>query len=477
MKIRATSVVRRQAHFLLASAVRLPAAGAALTAVFLLLPAPRAQGVQDLLASGLKLVEAGKIEEALAAFDLFKQRDPKDIRPYIYSGAAMMKAGRKKDADIELHQATDLKPASAKDALAYAKALEELEQEEAALDALAPWRDKPDLSAEGLSVLSRLYYQCRKFDEALAALEKYAARNPGDSKIDFRRGQIQLQMGSLEPALTSFEKAIRIDPKDASAFYEMAQTLRFGNNLEAAKRIGLMALELDAGNAEYLHFLGLVCGGLKQYAEAIRYFEQAGRSPKRFSRIYFDLGNAYRLSGNQENARKALATYRELHDREESQRNRTATATQLVNQGMQQISKGEVGEGRQSLMRVLETDPDNWQARILLIKIYLSSHKEAMALPHLERVLELDPQSSEANFLMALYWYALRDMERALTYARKSKALRPGHADLRHMMGNLLLGFGKKKEALEEYAAAAKLMPERADFRASYEALAKEVVP
>ncbi|MEE8586496.1 MAG: tetratricopeptide repeat protein, partial [Acidobacteriota bacterium] len=322
-----------------------------------------------------------------------------------------------------------------------------------------------------------LYYRQKRAKEGLRALEKFAARKPSDPRIHLRRGQLYIYLEEFEKALAWLEEAVWADPESGPAHFEMARTLRYGNNLEAAQRIALKAVALEPENAQYLHLLGIICDGLKQSAAAVPYLERAAAAPDAFARIYFDLGNALRKSGDRAEARKALENYRELLTANEAQANRFKTVQALINQGQLQIRNGAVGEARTAFLRVLETEPDNWFGHNFLAKIYLSSGAPKLALPHLEQLQQTAPDNSEGNFLWAFYWHQLGDSAQAAPYAEKSKTWRPSDPELRNLLGNIYYRLGRKNEALEEYSAAFKLAPQRADFKANYETLARKLRP
>ncbi len=445
--------------------------------LLLFVPAWAAEPDDRLLTEGLEAVEASDFGRALQLFDQFKQKHPDDFRPYLYSARAMIRAGQLRDAGLELDDASQHQSSDPRQLLEYARARDQLGHAREAARVLSEVEDDPGLPPEGLWLLADVYYRLKEAKSAQRAFEKFASRRPTDPRIHLRRGQIFIYLEEFEKALTSIEEAVWASPGSAEGHFEMARTLRYGNNLEAARGAARKAVDLEPENPEYLHMLGIVCDGLKDHLEAVRHLEKAAESPRAFARIYFDLGNALRRAGETARAQQALQKYRELHSRQEDEANRRKIVEALVNQGQLRLRDGAVGEARSSFLRIVEVEPDNWLAHSFLSKIYLSSGTPHLARSHLDQLSRIDPDSSEGAFLEAFYWQQQRDFSKALEAGRRSRQLRPGDPETRNLLGNVYWSLGQLKPALDEYAAAVALAPERFDFKANYETARRKLNP
>ncbi|MFQ5737667.1 MAG: tetratricopeptide repeat protein [Acidobacteriota bacterium] len=428
----------------------------------------------DGLIRGIELARDGRLPEALLAFDRFKQSNPRDARSYIYSGRALIEAGRLEDAQNELQKAARLELPSARAALAYARAVDAVGwSSDTAIEALSRFKDSPRLEAEGLWFLSDLYYRQRRTAEALGVLEAFSRRRPKDPRIDLRRAEIHFREGKYKESLRYFQRVVVATPDNAAAQYGLGQATWMVRGTEDAKEPLLKAVQLKPTDAGYLHTLGLICFKLGDEKEAIRYLERAGAAPDPPVQVFFDLGNAYRKAGNPGAARKALEQYEKRYAGDEARKNQRAVVEQLLNQGQRQLDSGAVFEAVKSFRRVIETDSSHWQAHSFLAKIYLSSRRAPLALPHLRRMLEIAPENSEGSFLMAFYLSDLGDYKKALSYARKSKQLLPGNAELRNLLGNIYLALDRRDLALEEYRAAMRLEPDNTAFRMNYASVSR----
>ncbi len=401
-------------------------------------------------------------------FDLAKQQNPKDARPYILSGKALVAAGRPEDAQNELQQVARFKLGHPGDALAYAQALQGVGWLGRATQALSVWADSAQLESEGLWLLADLYYRQRLHEEARRTLERFAARRPDDPRLDFRRAEVHLLAADHGQAVRLLRRLAEARPSDAAVQHLLGRAMWLADGRADSKRPLLKAVELEPANPSFLHTLGLVCFKLGHNDQAIRCLEQATALPEVLSEVYFDLGNAYRKAGDSAKARAVLAHYQELHGAEEAAGNRARTVEQLLNQGLRQFDQGALEEARKSFLRLLEMEPGHWQAHSFLAKAYLSLRQLRQARSHIERMLEINPDNSEGSFLMALILYLQRDPQGALPYARKSKALLPGNPELRNLLGNIYLSLGEREAALQEYKAAMSLAPGNSSFQSNY---------
>jgi superkiller protein 3 len=429
---------------------------------------------KDHLAAGKELAEAGDFDRALIAFDQFKQENSGDIRPYLRSGLALIDAGRLRDAEGEFSGAMVIGPKTADHALALASGLEKLERPVIASNVLSPFKSNPGLDPKGLWLLTELYQRQRRFDEALQALKAYETRARSNSERTYLlRGQIQLEAGQLEAAMSSFENVVQQNSRSAPAFDGLGQVCRLGNNPEAAERMSQRAVELEPRNPEYLHNLGIALKELGRNEEAVAALERASKSNPKTSRFYFDLGDAYRKVGRMPEAQKVMVKYQELLAVQLAEQE----LTQKLVEGEELLEAGKMEPAMQVFQQVLESDRQNWTAHNRLAKMYFTKGQLQPAYAHLKALLEIDPECSETQFLTAFYWYAKKDLDRSMAHAERAKRLRPGNADLRNLLGNLYFVQGNRNQALAEYAAATKLAPERKEFRIMYESVAGKPEP
>lgn len=420
------------------------------------------------LDEGIKLLAEAHYIEAVNAFNRFKQTAPQDPRPYFYSGIALTQAGRLSAAASELKEAVRLAPNRPEYLVFQASVLSQLKQNGEALSALAIIEKEgatKQLEPAWLKVLAEAYFRLEKFDDSLRTLELLGERSPDDASVDFDRGKVLILKGSPDLALESFKKSVEKSTQNPAAYFELGKLLYQHNELADAKKALLEAVKLNQKDPEYLYKLGVVCLALGEVDEAIEYLKRAEPSASAFPEIYFALGRAYQKRGDRARGDTYRRKFQEISSANREKEDQNRAAEKFIAQGERQLDQGNTTAARVLFEQAVQADPHRWDAHGYLAEMLLSSSDWQLAYQHLVKMKEIDPDSVVGNYLMATYWYKSKQYEWALVYAEKVKISRPGNSELRNLLGNIYLELGQKQKALQEYEAAVRLAPDRADFR------------
>lgn len=163
--------------------------------------AAKADQVSGEFKAAFELVQAGKLDEAKAAYEALLAKEPGLAQAHFNLGYI---AGQKKDW-----------PAAE---AAYQKALEL----------------KPDYS-EAYGALAEAYQAQGDAAKATAYLTKAASDHPDDGKLQYKLGIFMLNQGKYAEASAAFEKAQALDPTNAELYYQLG-TIYVGQN-NAAKAV------------------------------------------------------------------------------------------------------------------------------------------------------------------------------------------------------------------------------------------------
>jgi len=429
---------------------------------------------EDRLEEGFRHLSQGRLEEALHAFTDFKQTAPQDFRPYFYSGIALTELGRLSAAASEILEAVRLAPDRAECRVFQANVLQKLKQREEAVRALEFFDEgaRPEqLDTAWLRLLADVYFKLEKIDQTLRALDLLAQRDPRDARVDLDRGLVYVVVGKPNVALDHFKKSISKSKENPLAYFELGKILYQRNELDAAKQALSEAVRLREDHPEYLYKLGMVCLARGEVEEALGYLKQAEPAAGAFPEIYFALGRAYQRKGNQSTGNKYRRKFEEAMAAERKEKERMSLANRLLSRGETQLDRGNTAEARSLFEQAIQADPNRWEPHGYLAEMFLASGDLKLAYPHLVKMEEIDPDSAVGNFLAATYWYRLKDFGRARDYAEKVKRSRPGNSEVRGLLGKVYLELGQKEKALREFEAAARLAPDRAEFREQLERL------
>lgn len=145
----------------------------------------------------------------------------------------------------------------------------------------------------------------RNFPLAGVHYSKALKADPTRNSVRLKLGQILLQQGLLDAALTQFQDLQTRAPKSAPAHQGVGQVyLHQGKLLEAEAALG-QAIALDPSNWLSHSLLGLVYDQEERHHDAITAYQGALAIHPREPGILNNLGLAYALSGDHENAIRA----------------------------------------------------------------------------------------------------------------------------------------------------------------------------
>ena len=90
----------------------------------------------------------------------------------------------------------------------------------------------------------------RIYDRALHDFNKAVELDPQDATAYLNRGLTYYNQGSYTPAMKDFDQAIRLDPDDAEAVYHKACVLALLGNDDAAVTWLTQSIQLDEAKRE-----------------------------------------------------------------------------------------------------------------------------------------------------------------------------------------------------------------------------------
>ncbi len=132
------------------------------------------------------------------------------------------------------------------------------------------------------SQLGIAYHNLKRYDEAIQALQKSAALNPGQSttseflgKAFLAKGAQALEGKQYAQALDLLRKARDFNSKDGYVYYNMAEALLFQKNYPEAEKSLIQAQDLLPKNPDVLVRLGLVYEKQKKWDAALNAYQKA----------------------------------------------------------------------------------------------------------------------------------------------------------------------------------------------------------
>lgn len=373
------------------------------------------QAGQDPAAEGLKALDAGNHEAAIALFTKAVQADAADYSAHFHLGLAYSLAGRDAEAEASYRKVLELKPG-----LVQAQAN-----------------------------LATILLREKKSREAVPLLEAAALAKPENARYQLLLGDALLDSGDAPKAAQAYQAALTADPKSAGAEIGMARALLLQSRLGEAEPHFRRAVDLDPSFKPALLQLGEAYETAGKTDEAVAIYTQfpenaaarerigrmlvsAGRSKEAIAHLEWvvqnaptsasrvTLAQAYRAGGETE---KALATLRAAVDAEPG------------NTDLRMIYGRELRDARmfrdaaQQFYMVTQAKPNSIEAWSEFAAMLVSLERFPQAIGALNQIRDLGGETAGHVYLRAIVLDRIQDLKGALAayehYLSMSQGVNP----------------------------------------------------
>ena len=228
-----------------------------------------------------KGIALGKLEryvEAIASYDQVIAIKPDKYEPFYNKGTALNKLRLYKEAIVAFDQSLALNPDDQIASCLFlikGSVLRILGRDEEAITAfdqsLAVEPDDPRVFFNKGVALRDL----RRYEEAISAFDQAIAINLEYHEAFFIKGAVLFQLGRDEEAITAFDQALAIKPEYPEAFFIKGMALRFVERYVEAIAAFDQALAIKPDDQDALNNKGNALGNLGRYEEAIAAYDRA----------------------------------------------------------------------------------------------------------------------------------------------------------------------------------------------------------
>ena len=289
-------------------------------------------------------------------------------------------------------------------------------------------------------------------EEGIEMIQAILAEDPTITDAHFALGNLYYQQRRFREAIPAFRKALDLKPDDSFTVINIANSYQALGEYDAAERFVLDYIQKGFEDAQLLFLLGNLSVNRGDTDKAVGYFEQClARNPQSASAhnslavIYLDRGDldraeehlrvAMSINPRLTNVRYNMAQLLEKRGRpqeamdnylgeiQDSPKNYKA----LFNLSRLYRLAGREEDERQTLLRTVEADPDFPLAYFYLARIYLNRGERYQdAVDLVKKGIGLKPETSElplGYFLLADLYNRLGDPALSEDYARKGREI------------------------------------------------------
>jgi protein O-mannosyl-transferase len=306
--------------------------------------------------------------------------------------------------------------------------------------------------------LGNVLLQNGRVDEAVTHFRKAMEIQPDDAGIHNNLGNALLRKGQVVEAIGQYEEALRLRPDFAEAHYNLGSVLLQKGRVDEAITHFQKAVEIQPDDAGIHISLGNALLQKGRVDEAITHFQKAVEIQPDDAGTHNNLGNALYQKGQVD---KAVTHYRKALEIQ------PGYAEARNNFGNTLLQKGQLDEAIAQFQRVLEIQPGFAMAHYNLGTAFLRNGQLDGAIAHYQRALEIRPDYAEAHINLGSAHLQKGQLDEALAHFQKAIELRPELPGIYYNLGLVLLRKGRVDEAIAHFQKAIEGRPDSADARNS----------
>jgi len=309
------------------------------------------------------------------------------------------------------------------------------------------------LGYAGLGESYRLKYQLDKdpkwTEQALAYGTKATQLNASLAPTYVTLGRIHIATSKVDLALTEFQKALELDPRNSEAITGEATAYEHAGRFADAEATYKKAIALRPDYWDGYNSLGNFYDSRGRYDEAIAQYQRAIELTPDNPVAYSNLGAAYLDSGDSKKFPQAEAAL---------QKSITLAPSYpaYANLGFMYESQQRYADAAAACEKALQMNDKDYLVWANLAAAYedLNQASKAAAarereLSLLEQVVQQNPRDAGARSRLAFIYAQKKQRDKALSEIQASVALSPGDSDVLENVGETYELLGDRKQAVQ----------------------------
>ena len=289
-------------------------------------------------------------------------------------------------------------------------------------------------------------------------------------------GSSSVQIGMLDKAINSFQKALLLQPNNAEIYNNIGVAFKeknmFGKAIEAYDK----AIYINPNYAEAFYNKGVANQDRGNLEEAIKAYASAIQFNPNYAAAFSNMGNALRDQGKLDEAKvsinkaislqpnypiaytnlgNVLKDLRKFKESVEAHKKSIALKPNnpiaYNNMGIALKEQGKLDKAILAYQKAISLKPDYADPFSNIGNILKDQNKLDKALEAFKQALLIEPNHVEAYNNMGITFQDLGKLENAIMAYKKSILLKPDYAEAHENLSYSLLNYGRIKEGLDEY--------------------------
>ncbi len=281
---------------------------------------------------------------------------------------------------------------------------------------------------EVIEILIKLFNQ-KQFSSLVENAQELIRQYPNAFMIWNILGAANKNLGKIDEASSSFKKVIKLNPKFAEGYNNLAIICQDQGKLNEAIILFQNALLLKPNSATYYNNIGLVFHDLDKFDQAVKAYNKSLSFNPKNAETYFYLGNTFQCQGKLTEAikffKKALAI--------------KANYVEVLNNiGVAFKDSGELEQAMHAYSKALSVNPNHAQTynNLGVVFQYQGNLKEAIA--SFMRAINIKYYYAEAHNNMGNALKEQNKLDQAIKAYKNSILIDPNYAVAHRNLSNLI---------------------------------------
>jgi tetratricopeptide (TPR) repeat protein len=302
-------------------------------------------------------------------------------------------------------------------------------------------------------------------EEAIKCYNKALQINPRDASAYYNKGNALSDLGRNEKAIDCYDRALEINPQHGGAYNNKGTVLSKLGRYEEALECFDKSIEIDPYDAYAYNNKGLALSALGRKEEAITcfdkaiemaitWFDKAIEINPLYAHAYNKKGNILLDLGRIEEAITCFDKILEINPR---------YASAYYNKGLALLVLGRKEEAITCFDKILEINPRYASAYVGKGTVLSAVGRNEEAIEYYDKAIEIDPYDAYAYHNKGHTLFALGRYEGAIGCYNKTLEIDSQYADAYYNKGIALSALGRNEEAIVCYDRALEINPQNVD--------------
>jgi len=267
----------------------------------------------------------------------------------------------------------------------------------------------------------------------------------------FFQGLQHAKNGNLTAALSSYERAIALQPQAYEYWFNTGLTLFHLGNYDSALTAYQRAIAIKPDLHKGWYNQGITLGALSRLEEAVAAFDQAIAMKPDYQEAWANRGSVLRKLKQYQPAIESYDRALQIQPQDPET---------LYHQGMVFAATGHIQAAIKNYGQALQLQPTHEDAWYKLGEALVKLGRSEDALPYYERAMELNPDHYQAWCGRSVILYNLGQYNEALVSSEMALEINPKYDLGWYQRGIILSSLGRPEEAITSYNRAIEITPQ-----------------